>query len=155
MYAPDAVTYEVQDQIGTVTLNRPEVFNAFNKDFATGLVAALRQAEEDPGVRAVILTGPSVGVGLRSLTENWAVTVQGGPSSPACTIRWWAVAQFMWQSRRVPIIPPFSIPSKASWCFSGCHSTTYAPSMKKLRMRSPFSFEGPHPKQALLGAYLS
>jgi 2-(1,2-epoxy-1,2-dihydrophenyl)acetyl-CoA isomerase len=41
----------------TITLNRPEVLNAFNDAMTSELSEALRQAERDPGVRAIIITG--------------------------------------------------------------------------------------------------
>jgi 2-(1,2-epoxy-1,2-dihydrophenyl)acetyl-CoA isomerase len=44
----------------TITLNRPEVFNAFNSALHAGLRAALDEAA-DPAVRAVVLTGAGRG----------------------------------------------------------------------------------------------
>lgn len=44
----------------TITLNRPEVFNAFNAALHAGLHAALEEAA-DPGVRAVVITGAGRG----------------------------------------------------------------------------------------------
>jgi 2-(1,2-epoxy-1,2-dihydrophenyl)acetyl-CoA isomerase len=41
----------------TITLNRPEVLNAFNDALTSELAEALRSAERDHAVRAVILTG--------------------------------------------------------------------------------------------------
>lgn len=41
----------------TLTLNRPEVHNAFDDRLIAGLVEALQQAEQDPEVRVVVLTG--------------------------------------------------------------------------------------------------
>ncbi len=41
----------------TITLNRPEVFNAFNEDMKKELNQALREAAKDPGVRCLVLTG--------------------------------------------------------------------------------------------------
>lgn len=65
-----------------------------------------------------------------------------------------AAVQFEWQSSRVPMIPPFKIPGKASWCGWGDQSqTTSSPSgVGKLRIRSPFSLAGPQPKQLFFGA---
>jgi len=40
-----------------LALNRPEVFNAFNREMALELQQALRDADADPEVRAVLLTG--------------------------------------------------------------------------------------------------
>ncbi|MDF2749592.1 MAG: enoyl-CoA hydratase [Gaiellaceae bacterium] len=44
----------------TITLNRPEVFNAFNAALHAALAAALEEAG-DPGVRAVVVTGAGRG----------------------------------------------------------------------------------------------
>jgi len=44
----------------TITLNRPEVYNAINREVHAGLAAALEQAA-DPEVRAVVLTGAGRG----------------------------------------------------------------------------------------------
>ncbi len=44
----------------TITLNRPEVFNAFNAALHAALAAALEEAA-DPSVRAVVLTGAGRG----------------------------------------------------------------------------------------------
>jgi 2-(1,2-epoxy-1,2-dihydrophenyl)acetyl-CoA isomerase len=41
----------------TITLNRPESYNACNEQLTTDLRAVLREAERDASVRAVILTG--------------------------------------------------------------------------------------------------
>lgn len=44
----------------TITLNRPEVYNAINREMHGGLAAALEEAA-DPEVRAVVLTGAGRG----------------------------------------------------------------------------------------------
>src|SRR5689334_10773523 len=53
--------------VQTITLNRPEVLNAFNRAVHAGLRDALKEAR-DPEVRAVVLTGAgrgfSAGAGL-------------------------------------------------------------------------------------------
>ena len=50
------------------------------------------------------------------------------------------------------MIPPLSMPGKASWCGSGVQSATTSSPSRKLRMRSPFGLAGPQPKQMLCGA---
>ena len=45
----------------TITLNRPDVYNAINRAMHEGLAAALRDAA-DPAVRAVVLTGAGRGL---------------------------------------------------------------------------------------------
>jgi enoyl-CoA hydratase/carnithine racemase len=49
--------YTVDQHIATVTLNRPEVKNALNRDLYARLEQALRDAHRDPEVRCVIVTG--------------------------------------------------------------------------------------------------
>jgi 2-(1,2-epoxy-1,2-dihydrophenyl)acetyl-CoA isomerase len=41
----------------TLTLNRPAVLNAFNRELSAELVAALHQVKGDDAVRAIVLTG--------------------------------------------------------------------------------------------------
>jgi 2-(1,2-epoxy-1,2-dihydrophenyl)acetyl-CoA isomerase len=56
----------------TISLNRPDVFNAFNRDLHAALRAALEDAR-DPEVRAVVITGAgrgfSAGQDLREFNE--------------------------------------------------------------------------------------
>ncbi len=51
------VGYDLADHVLTVTLNRPEVMNALNRQMYAELEDAFVQAHRDPEVRCVILTG--------------------------------------------------------------------------------------------------
>ena len=51
------VITSIDDGILTVTLNNPEVRNAFSHAMGVELIAELRDAAADPGVRALIFTG--------------------------------------------------------------------------------------------------
>ena len=53
----DTVLYEVSDAIATVTLNRPDRLNAINPELLSDLLVALRQANADPAVHVIVLTG--------------------------------------------------------------------------------------------------
>lgn len=46
-----------QDAVGIITLNRPEVLNAWHSAMRKQLIAALEEMERDETVRAIILTG--------------------------------------------------------------------------------------------------
>jgi enoyl-CoA hydratase/carnithine racemase len=51
------VLYDVDSHVATITLNRPERMNTISRPMLTQLSQALLEAERDPDVRAVILTG--------------------------------------------------------------------------------------------------
>lgn len=55
--SPDDVLYAAADGVARITLNRPIVLNAINRNVTRLLDRALDQAEADDEVRAVILTG--------------------------------------------------------------------------------------------------
>ena len=55
--SPDDVLYEASGGVARVTLNRPIVLNAINRNVTRLLDAALDRAEADGEVRAVVLTG--------------------------------------------------------------------------------------------------
>ena len=48
---------ETKDSVATLTLNRPDKLNAFNRELSRELVAALGALAKDDAVRAIILTG--------------------------------------------------------------------------------------------------
>lgn len=52
-----SITKEIKDKITYLTLNRPEVFNSFNREMALLLQNELDAAEENPEVRAIVITG--------------------------------------------------------------------------------------------------
>ncbi len=53
----EAIQYEVADQLAIITLNRPEVLNAFSRQMGEELEAAFADADGNDAVRAVIVTG--------------------------------------------------------------------------------------------------
>jgi enoyl-CoA hydratase/carnithine racemase len=53
----ETIRYEVADGIATVTLNRPDVFNAMNPLMMNELIAVFDQTDQDDAVRAVVVTG--------------------------------------------------------------------------------------------------
>lgn len=51
------MSYEVEDRVAVIVLNRPEVFNAINYDLLDELGYVIDQISENDSVRAVIITG--------------------------------------------------------------------------------------------------
>src|SRR2546428_9712874 len=45
------------DAVATITLNRPDAYNALNLALGRDLFAAALEVDEDPGVRCVVITG--------------------------------------------------------------------------------------------------
>ena len=43
--------------VGVVALNRPQVLNALNEEMLTELGAAMRELDDDPAIRCIVLTG--------------------------------------------------------------------------------------------------
>ncbi len=61
------------DGVQTITLNRPDKLNALNFALTEGLVAALKAADADDSVRAVIVTGAGRGFCAGADTREFAV----------------------------------------------------------------------------------
>ncbi len=49
--------YDVSDGVGTLTLNRPDAMNALTLEMGAQIEAALTEAEADPAVRCLVITG--------------------------------------------------------------------------------------------------
>jgi enoyl-CoA hydratase/carnithine racemase len=55
------VIYEKRDQVGVVTLSRPEARNAWGADFTEGLTQYFGEMEDDDDIRCAVLTGDDKG----------------------------------------------------------------------------------------------
>jgi 2-(1,2-epoxy-1,2-dihydrophenyl)acetyl-CoA isomerase len=55
--AYETVLYEVADQIATITLNRPAKMNSYTPQMGHEISEAILEAEADPAVRVIIMTG--------------------------------------------------------------------------------------------------
>ncbi len=59
--AYETIIYDVEDNILTITLNRPERLNAFNGEMQGEIIDALDKADADDNVKAIIFTGAGRG----------------------------------------------------------------------------------------------
>ena len=57
----EQILYEVDDPVATITLNRPEFLNAFTNQMGVELRHAVGEAERDPKVVGIIITGAGRG----------------------------------------------------------------------------------------------
>lgn len=53
----NSILLKIENNVAYITLNRPEVFNSFNREMALNLQAVLDDCETDIEVRAIVLTG--------------------------------------------------------------------------------------------------
>lgn len=53
----ETIVYKKDGNVSIIKLNRPETYNAFDLDMGDEVVKALELCSDDPGTRAVILTG--------------------------------------------------------------------------------------------------
>ncbi len=69
-----SVEIKIENNIAHITLNRPEVFNSFNREMAIKLQNTLDACEKDNKVRAIILTGKGkafcAGQDLKEVTSS-------------------------------------------------------------------------------------
>lgn len=80
-----AVLVERDEHVMVITLNRPEAMNAVNRELATLLGQAVERAEQDPDVRAVVLTGAGgrafcAGADLKAVARGEDISVPGRES---------------------------------------------------------------------------
>jgi enoyl-CoA hydratase len=73
----DEVLTERHDQVLLVTLNRPEARNSVNTALAEGLVAAMALLDDDPDLRAGVVTG--AGKGFSAGMDLKAFAAEGTP----------------------------------------------------------------------------
>jgi 2-(1,2-epoxy-1,2-dihydrophenyl)acetyl-CoA isomerase len=55
--AYETVLYEVKDAVATITLNRPDAYNALNLTLGRDLFHAALEADEDRAIRCIVVTG--------------------------------------------------------------------------------------------------
>ncbi len=76
------VLYAVADGVATITLNRPEVMNAFADDMREALYHRLREAEADTEVRCVVVTGAGKAFCAGGDVANMASLQAQGDATP-------------------------------------------------------------------------
>ena len=55
------ILYEVKDRVATITLNRPETFNAISPDMPADIERAFNYASDDDSANVIVLTGAGKG----------------------------------------------------------------------------------------------
>ena len=73
----ETIILDIQDQVATITLNRPERRNAYTARLGQELGEAYRECDEDDAVRAVVLTGAGSAFCVGADLDTGAATFSG------------------------------------------------------------------------------
>ena len=94
------IRYETGDGIAKVTIDRPDVLNAFRPQTLIEISAALEVAREDTGIGAIVLTG----AGERAFCSGGDQTVRGdtGYVAEGASLGRFHVTDLQVQMRRLP-----------------------------------------------------
>jgi len=92
--SPNDVLYQTRDGVAWITLNRPIVLNALNKNVQRLLMAAVERAETDEEAKVVILIG--AGRAFSAGGDMWAGLYpddQPAPGGPEVQLRIWSLSK--------------------------------------------------------------
>ena len=73
----ETIRYEVKDGVATLTLNRPEAYNALNLALGGDLFHATLEADEDRAVRCIVVTARPSARAATSRTSTTTPTASG------------------------------------------------------------------------------
>jgi 2-(1,2-epoxy-1,2-dihydrophenyl)acetyl-CoA isomerase len=71
------ILFEIKNNIASITLNRPEKFNAFNREMALSLQKVLDECETNNSIRCVFITGAG-----KAFSAGQDLTEVVGPNGP-------------------------------------------------------------------------
>jgi enoyl-CoA hydratase/carnithine racemase len=83
---PETIIYDVADGVATITLNRPERLNAYNRTMHGEMIEAFDATDADDDVRAVVVTGAGrafcagADLGAGGATFRSDTEIGGGPA---------------------------------------------------------------------------
>ena len=84
----ETILFAKSDGVAKITLNRPDAANGINLQLAKDLMSAASDCDDDPDVRAVILTGNGklfcAGGDLKSMEGGWRF--QGGENEDGIVV---------------------------------------------------------------------
>jgi len=87
-----AILFEIEDYVATITLNRPERMNSFSDELLSEWADAIIRCQDDDDVRAVIVTGAGrafcAGADLRATGEGDVLMQDYGPGERRNSLRY-------------------------------------------------------------------
>lgn len=94
------VLYDCKNGYATITLNRPDVYNAFNREMILELNEILRRAQNDTNAYAIILTG--AGQGFCSGADITSISEWDEMTKEEYAAFLWSVQNVVRQLRNIP-----------------------------------------------------
>ena len=89
------ILYQVEAPLATITLNRPEIKNAFTLPMLASMGRALRQAADDPLVKVIIVTGAGGSFCSGGNVKDMA----------AGRLQSWEMKRYLWEHvQRIPLL---------------------------------------------------
>ena len=74
----EPILYILENGVARITLNRPSVFNSLNRELALAMQKALKEARDNPEVRAILITGEG-----KAFCAGQDLNEVTGPNPPA------------------------------------------------------------------------
>jgi len=98
----ETLLYDVEDRVATLTLNRPERHNAFDRTMAMELKHVWQEIKRDPDVTCAIVTGAGdralcTGVDVTSVAEDGGFDRKDIPQEPPPFLEMTAVQNRCWK----------------------------------------------------------
>ncbi len=82
----ETLVFDHTDHVAVLTLNRPAVRNALNRELSAALMDALQRVREDPAIRVAVLTGAGRTFCAGADLKERAQSGRAGDASPASII---------------------------------------------------------------------
>ena len=87
-----AILFDIEDQVATITLNRPERMNSFSDELLSEWADAIIRCQDDDDVRVVIVTGAGrafcAGADLRATGDADVLMQEYGPGERRNSLRY-------------------------------------------------------------------
>jgi enoyl-CoA hydratase/carnithine racemase len=96
------ILYDVADHVATLTWNRPQARNALTATMLAETIQAVRDAEADPAVRVLVITGAGRAFCAGGDTKAMAETVASGVPEPPERERLGQIQELQLTLRRFP-----------------------------------------------------
>jgi enoyl-CoA hydratase len=98
-----AVLYDRDGRIGRVTLNRPEVMNAIDGTLPSALADAVAQANADPGVHVIVLSGNGAAFCAGYDLALYAQSAAGEGAALTQAMPWDPISDFAFMKRNTDL----------------------------------------------------